>query len=127
MFVLITAHASKSPFELPPMSIPDVLMTPVVNLWRTYNGFVANIDTLNGPVFFLGTLKSWHQITKDVLYVTVSLIGDGIAVWLGVPKFTLSALKTHRFTDAGSSGVTITMSSSFLLSYSSLVPVSCQL
>jgi hypothetical protein len=91
MFVLITAHASKSLFELPPMSIPDVLTTPVVNLWRTYNGFVENIDILNGPVFFLGTLKSWHQITKDVLYVTVSLIGDGIAVWLGVPKFTLSA------------------------------------
>jgi hypothetical protein len=65
-----------------PYDQPNVLIIPVINLWRTYIGFVDNINTPNGPLNFLFTLKSWHQITKDVLYVTVSLIGDGVAVWL---------------------------------------------
>ena len=62
---------------------PNVLIPiPVINLWRTYIGFVDNIDIPKGPLNFLFTLKSWHQITKNVLSVTVSLIGDGVAVWL---------------------------------------------
>jgi hypothetical protein len=94
MFVLTTVHASKSPFYTTPYGQPNELITPVINLWRTYTAFVDNIDTPNGPVIFLSTLKSWHQITKGVLYVIVSLIGDGVAVWLGVPELIPSVLRT---------------------------------
>jgi hypothetical protein len=56
-------------------------ITLVLNIWRTYIGYVYHLTTpKGGPLAFVATLRTWHQIMKDVIYVIVSLIGDGIAV-----------------------------------------------
>jgi hypothetical protein len=82
MFVLISVHAGKSTSGLlhNAHSTNNKRINSVLNLWRTYIGFVYHISAPKGPLTFVATLKTWHQILKDILYVTVSLIGDGIAV-----------------------------------------------
>jgi len=62
MFLLATAHVS-------------------INQYRTVEGYVNNSTTRGGPIVFLGPLSSWHQVSKDVLYVTISIFGDAVAVY----------------------------------------------
>ncbi|RDB30968.1 hypothetical protein Hypma_000128 [Hypsizygus marmoreus] len=52
-----------------------------INLYRTVEGYVGHSATKGGPIAFLGPLKNWHQVLKDIVYVTISILGDAVAVY----------------------------------------------
>jgi len=62
MFVIATVHIS-------------------LNFFRTLRGYVVYGSSPGGPLAYLGTLSTWHQISKDTLYATQSILGDAVAVY----------------------------------------------
>jgi len=52
-----------------------------INFLRTLRGYVDYSSVPGGPLVYLGNLAAWHQILKDTLYATQSILGDAVAVY----------------------------------------------
>jgi hypothetical protein len=96
LFLLTSVHVCKC-FDSKSQHCLIFSFFAAINLYRTYFGFVYRLTAKGGPITFLGPLFLWHQVAKDVVYVTVSILGDAVAVsTLLRPKWNVAAEMTKR-------------------------------